>query len=600
MYFLLTGTFCAILAAVLTNTITSRRIGSIITSFILGGATGYLTVPTLAWNFGGVWFLSFMIIVTSAVFCAKNIFDFDFYSKVPLYALIAWAVLCFGGQLLLSAPMLHSGQYRALIGKIQPVEFDGTTISPVDITQVRVVDQEIAQKIGEKRLGEIAGLGSRVTLGTMTSQKINGSFTIVDSKKNKRKLSFNNDLYWVGPLYHSGFLKQWGNGYTDGYILVSGTDTSKSYLVTGLSHDDVVSDQTGGRMGSKVTQKTGIEDLKLRYFNTGGYFSYHIPRLLRNKGYMFKGLTDFSFEIDDDGRPFWVVTTFEKRIGFSGSEAIGVVTVDAQTGETEKYGIADTPEWVDCIQPEDFVLDQLQDHGEFVHGWLNPSNRDIVVPTPGASKVVGADGKIYLYTGIQSSGADTSTTAFVLVDLRTKDVFKYNISGANEKAAALALENAPGVKEAGYIASEMVMYNVAGKPAYFGTLKGSDGIPKMYGFVSLEDYTLIGVGKSTKIGHRDYVMALRKSGGQLFDDLVKTKELKTVVTAVTRETIGDTLYYYFLFEGVSGKEFFAATDLSLELKWTHKGSLVKVKYDEGEGINSINLSTFDNLEITLR
>jgi hypothetical protein len=30
--------------------------------------------------------------------------------------------------------------------------------------------------------------------------------------------------------------------------------------------------------------------------------------------------------------PFWVVTKYEKRIGFSGNEATGVVLVNAQTG----------------------------------------------------------------------------------------------------------------------------------------------------------------------------------------------------------------------------------------------------------------------------
>jgi hypothetical protein len=40
------------------------------------------------------------------------------------------------------------------------------------------------------------------------------------------------------------------------------------------------------------------------------------------------GLTDFSFEIDDQGMP-WVVTKYEKRIGFSGNEAVGVVLVNA-------------------------------------------------------------------------------------------------------------------------------------------------------------------------------------------------------------------------------------------------------------------------------
>jgi hypothetical protein len=54
------------------------------------------------------------------------------------------------------------------------------------------------------------------------------------------------------------------------------------------------------------------------------------------------GLTDFSFEIDDQGMPYWVVTKYEKRIGFSGNEAVGVVLVNAQTGAIKEHSIATT------------------------------------------------------------------------------------------------------------------------------------------------------------------------------------------------------------------------------------------------------------------
>jgi hypothetical protein len=70
-------------------------------------------------------------------------------------------------------------------------------------------------------------------------------------------------------------------------------------------------------------------------------------------------LTDFSFEIDDQGMPYWVVTKYEKRIGFSGNEAVGVVLVNAQTGAIKNIQL--TPKWVDRIQPINFIENQLND-----------------------------------------------------------------------------------------------------------------------------------------------------------------------------------------------------------------------------------------------
>ncbi len=45
-------------------------------------------------------------------------------------------------------------------------------------------------------------------------------------------------------------------------------------------------------------------------------------------GGLLKGLTDYSFELDDDGVPYWVLTTYKNRWLFSLPEADGVLTVN--------------------------------------------------------------------------------------------------------------------------------------------------------------------------------------------------------------------------------------------------------------------------------
>ena len=49
-------------------------------------------------------------------------------------------------------------------------------------------------------------------------------------------------------------------------------------------------------------------------------------------GGLFKGLTDYSFELDDDGVPYWVITSYKNRWLFNLPEADGVLTVNATTG----------------------------------------------------------------------------------------------------------------------------------------------------------------------------------------------------------------------------------------------------------------------------
>lgn len=88
-------------------------------------------------------------------------------------------------------------------------------------------------------------------------------------------------------------------------------------------------------------------------------------------GSFFTGITDYSFEIDDDGNPYWVVTTYKNNWGFSLPEADGILLIDAQTGETKRYGMDEIPSWIDRVQPEDFVINQIDNKGEYIHGVFN-------------------------------------------------------------------------------------------------------------------------------------------------------------------------------------------------------------------------------------
>mgnify|MGYP000473348581 FL=1 len=190
-------------------------------------------------------------------------------------------------------------------------------------------------------------MGSQVELGHFCIQKIQ------------------NELYWVAPLLHSGFFKWINNSEgTAGYVMVSATNER-----------DV-----------KLVQQIDGKPLKIKY-QPSAYFQSEIHRHAYLNGYSTIGLTDFTFEINDEGKPFWVITTYDKTIGFSGNNATGVLVVDAQNGAIQEYSIANTPKWVDRIQPLDFIEDQLNDWGTLIHGYFNFSNEDKLQITEGMTLV---------------------------------------------------------------------------------------------------------------------------------------------------------------------------------------------------------------------
>lgn len=62
--------------------------------------------------------------------------------------------------------------------------------------------------------------------------------------------------------------------------------------------------------------------------------------------------------------------------------------LDCATGEHHTYTIDELPEWVDRVQPEEFILTQLNNKGKYVHGYLNFSDKDKYKTSPGEADFV--------------------------------------------------------------------------------------------------------------------------------------------------------------------------------------------------------------------
>ena len=347
-----------------------------------------------------------------------------------------------------------------------------------------------------------------------------------------------------------------------------------------------------------ITSVNG-ETLSVNY-STGHYFGHNLQRYLRANGYMTKGITDYTFELSDDGKPYYVVTLFEKMIGWKGPDATGVVVVDVQSGEINEYSIDDAPGFIDRIQPEVFITNQLNDWGKLVHGWFNGwiKQKDVLTKTSGTSLVY-SGGEAYFYSGIQSAGSDRGTTGFVLLNTRTKETKMYRISGIAEDRAGEALENAKGVKEAGYSATSAILYNIGSRPVYFATLKGADGLVKMYGFISLKNEQVLGVGTTVREALRAFETALINSNEALsIDSAVSEEQVEATVSAVAQETISGMTYYYLMLEGYPSNEFLGSSDSFRELKWTRPGDSVRLTFPKGDSL-TVSIRQFDNLLIDL-
>lgn len=507
----------------------------------------------------GLAFWAFVISVFSIVFLllntgTKNVvyqkngaIRYSVPKKGRIYLLVAaapWVILILLS--IYSSALFHVNSYKNQMPEPE-VRVFSSDVQPIDISQLPVVDSELASLLADKKLGEKPALGSQVTLGDPTIQKVNGK------------------LVWAVPLLHSGFFKWLSSTEgTPGYILISATNPR-----------DV----------------TYVDNYKIKY-QTNAYFLDNLDRHVRFSGGLFKGLTDYSFEINDEGRPYWVVTTYKNLVGVGLPEADGVIIIDAATGESTHYDLNSVPAWVDRVQPENYIMTQINNRGNYVHGIFNFSNKDKFQASEG-NAIVYNNGRCYLYTGLTSVGADESTIGFMLIDMITKTPYLYQISGATEYAAQQSAQGK--VQNLHYQASFPLITNVDGHATYFMTLKDDARLIKQYAFVSVTDYTSVGNGENISDAISNFRSILKYTGGTTSIDTSGAQDsVQGRIERISQQISGGNTIYYIILAEKPDKIFTAVSDLSPELSLSREGDSVKLTYTKLDK-SVIDILAFDNL-----
>lgn len=445
-----------------------------------------------------------------------NISPNDLIKKYKRIALAGMLVIVVGIlnsavlPILTSNNLFFSQDYRNLLGSVKESSFT-EDVEPIKLSQIRIIDQETAIKLADKKIGEVPALGSATRLGEMTLQKVQDK------------------LYYVAPLEHRGIF-QW---------LTNRVQGSKGYIMVSATNPQDV----------RLIQNVNGQEVYLKYQTQAFLFDY-LPRYLYFHGYVNVGMADYSFEVDDDLNPYWVVTLYKNKIGYRGSDAVGAVLVNAQTGEIARYGIDDLPDWVDRIQPEGFLYKQIADWGEYINGFWNAMFAKTGTLRPAGDRlnlIYGNDNRVYWYTGIKSSGRDESTVGFVLIDSRTKEAKWYKVAGATEEAAQKSAEGQ--VQEKSYRASYPVLYNIHGVPTYIASLKDKEGLLKLVAFVSVENYNIVGVGADIESALRAYRQNLLGKGNSFVPgNEIKELQLRGKVARFSQVVKGGESYFYFTVE----------------------------------------------------
>ena len=512
---------------------------------VLAGIYYYVTIPAINIHSTGIWiFILFVLVLILAAYAAKKKFTSirevksSKFLKIGGIVLMA-VLLVFAAGSILSSPIVNAKQYRNLL-TIEERDFS-EDIQPVNFSQIPLLDKDSAMILGNRKMGSMVDMVSQFEVSDLYSQ-----------------INYQEKPIRVTPLVYASPVK-WLTNQSQGipaYIMIDMT-----------------------------TQDTSLVklDKPIRY-SEAEYLNRNIYRHLRFKypTYIFDQL---SFEIDDEGVPYWICPVRDYTIGLFGGATIGrVVICNAQTGECQDYALKDCPEWVDRANPADLLIQQYNYYGTLVNGYINSifGQKGCLKSTDGYNYMAMED-DVWVYTGVTSVSGDQSNVGFVLMNQRTRETRYYKVNGAEEYSAMGSAEGQ--VQNLGYQATFPILLNISNEPTYFMALKDSAGLVKKYAMVNIQKYQNVAIGDTVSACQDAYIKLLNTSGitsGNTGD----SKKMTGTIQRIAQSVLDGNSHFYLVLN--DHEEIFdVPVQDFLQVVTLQEGDKVTVEYLEGTPVCTV-------------
>ena len=520
---------------------------AIITVFvvILAGIYYYAAIPAINIHASGFWtfILSVIVLLLAAYGIKMRFTSFQEAKRSKVFRiggiLFAALVIVFAVGSILSSPIVNAKKYRNLL-TIEERDFS-KDIQPVNFSQIPLLDKDSAAILGNRKMGSMVDMVSQFEVSDLYSQ-----------------INYQEKPIRVTPLVYASPVK-WLTNQSQGipaYIMIDMT-----------------------------TQDTSLVklDKPIRY-SEAEYLNRNIYRHLRFKypTYIFDQL---SFEIDDEGVPYWICPVRDYTIGLFGGATIGrVVICNAQTGECQDYALKDCPEWVDRANPADLLIQQYNYYGTLVNGYINSifGQKGCLKSTDGYNYMAMED-DVWVYTGVTSVSGDQSNVGFVLMNQRTRETRYYKVNGAEEYSAMGSAEGQ--VQNLGYQATFPILLNISNEPTYFMALKDSAGLVKKYAMVNIQKYQNVAIGDTVSACQDAYIKLLNTSGitsGNTGD----SKKMTGTIQRIAQSVLDGNSHFYLVLN--DHEEIFdVPVQDFLQVVTLQEGDKVTVEYLEGTPVCTV-------------
>ena len=530
-----------------------RNAGIILGVLILIGIYYYISLPAINIHASGFWVLVLVllgvllaeVLVKTAVEPGKKV-GFGVLAKAKekksvklVLGLFAAVLLVYLIGAVLSSPIVNARKYQKLL---EPENRDFIEdIKEVNYNQIPLLDKDSAELLGNRKMGSMVDMVSQFEVSSIYSQ-----------------INVNGRPVRVTPLVYASPIK-W---------LTNQKQRIPAYITIDMA-----------------TQNTELVKLSpgIRY-SQSEYFNRNIYRHLRFRypTYIFDQL---SFEIDDEGTPYWICPVKEFTIGLFGGQTIGkVVLCNAVTGECTSMPVEECPTWVDRVYPADLLIELYDYHGTLVNGFFNSilGQKGCLKTTEGYNYLA-LDDDVWVYTGVTSVSGDRSNVGFVLINQRTRETRYYEVAGAEEYSA---MESAEGqVQNLGYRATFPLLLNIADEPTYFIALKDNAGLVKKYAMVNIQKYQNVAIGDTVASCEQTYIKML-KTGGGSSSTPQDIQKIQGVIKKIAQGVIEGNTHFYLVLED---SELIFDVPLAdfMEVLRYDVGDEISIEYSQGEPVSSV-------------
>ena len=352
-------------------------------------------------------------------------------------------------------------------------------------------------------------------------------------------------MWYVFPLEFDGAgNKARLHGIVPGYIMVSAEDPD----AIPVEHYDGLYSMIislGGGQGSEPD----------RWAYSHGY-----------SGYL---LDDPTLEINDQGLPFYTVTLLRPRVGWTFGAPVGVLVINAHTGQINRYALGEVPYWVDRVYSQQMAMTIANWYGEYSQAGFQG------IGSSNANRFRVSGEPVMVYTGashpvwrmlLTSYNNDNSVSEIVEMNAATgaMRIYTPQLPMSIEAPVIQAFDNASGVgatlvKADHYQAVDLTLHVIYGHLTWMATYEpqGSNpsfvGIGFIYAYEATANNVVFGSSKSAALqNYLTQLASMASANGGAPQQGGQYQTITGKIAAIGWDVTGGQKYWYITLAGQPG------------------------------------------------